>query len=61
MLDGAYLNWPESALTLRVLGISLMLAGTGSFLRLSVVLWIRIYGARPAVALGPVLSIVFAA
>ena len=65
LLDGAYLNrlhndWLETALTFGVPGILLMLAGVGYYLRRSFVLWMRMDGARSAVALGRMASIVIA-
>jgi O-antigen ligase len=65
LLDGAILNrlhndWLETALTFGVPGIFLMLAGVGYYLRRSFILWIRMDGARSAVALGRMASIVIA-
>ena len=65
LLDGAYLNrlhndWLETALTFGVPGILLMLAGVGYYIRRSFVLWMRMDGARSAVALGRMASIVIA-
>jgi O-antigen ligase len=65
LLDGAYLNrlhndWLETALTFGVPGILLMLAGAVYYLRRSCVLWMRMDGARSAVALGRMASIVIA-
>jgi len=65
LLNGAYLNrlhndWLETALTFGVPGILLMLAGAVYYLRRSFVLWMRMDGARSAVALGRMASIVIA-
>ena len=65
LLGGAYLNrlhndWLETALTFGVPSIILMLAGTIYYLRRSFVLWVRMDGQRPAVALGRMASIVIA-
>lgn len=65
LLDPSYLNrlhndWLETALTFGVPGILLMLAGTAYYLRRSFVLWMRMDGARSAVALGRMASIVIA-
>jgi O-antigen ligase len=65
LLDAAYLNrlhndWLETALTFGVPGILLMLAGAVYYLRRSFVLWMRMDGARSAVALGRMASIVIA-
>lgn len=65
LLSGAYLNrlhndWLETALTFGVPGILLMLAGAVYYLRRSFVLWMRMDGARSAVALGRMASIVIA-
>jgi len=65
LLNGAYLNrlhndWLETALTFGVPGIVLMLAGAVYYLRRSFVLWMRMDGARSAVALGRMASIVIA-
>ncbi len=65
LLDAAYLNrlhndWLETALTFGAPGILLMLAGAGYYIRRAFVLWIRMDGARSAVALGRMASIVIA-
>jgi O-antigen ligase len=65
LLNGAYLNrlhndWLETALTFGVPGIVLMLAGAVYYLRRSFVLWMRMDGARSAVALGRMATIVIA-
>lgn len=65
LLNGAYLNrlhndWLETALTFGVPGILLMLAGAVYYLRRSFVLWMRMDGARSAVALGRMASIIIA-
>ena len=64
-LGSVYLNrlhndWLETALTFGVPGLILMLAGILYFLRRSFVLWVRMDGARTAVALGRTASIVIA-
>lgn len=64
-LNGTYLNrlhndWLETALTFGVPGILLMLAGAVYYTRRSFVLWMRMDGARSAVALGRMASIVIA-
>lgn len=65
LLGGAYLNrlhndWLETALTFGVPGVLLMLTGAAYYLRRSFVLWMRMDGARSAVALGRMASIVIA-
>jgi O-antigen ligase len=65
LLSSTYVNrlhndWLETALTFGVPGILLMLAGVGYYLRRSFVLWMRMDGARSAVALGRMASIVIA-
>jgi hypothetical protein len=65
LLNGAYLNqlhndWLETALTFGVPGILLMLSGVVYYVRRSFLLWFRMDGARSAVALGRMASVIFA-
>ncbi len=65
LLGGTYLNrlhndWLETGLTFGVPGILLMLSGVVYYLRRSFHLWFRMDGARSAVALGRMASIIFA-
>jgi len=65
LLNGAYLNrlhndWLETALTFGVPGILLMLSALAFYVRRSFILWFRMDGARSAVALGRMASVIFA-
>lgn len=65
LLNGTYLNrlhndWLETALTFGVPGILLMLGAVIFFVRRSFLLWFHMDGARSAVALGRMASVIFA-
>jgi O-antigen ligase len=65
LLNGTYLNrlhndWLETVLTFGVPGVLLLLIGVAYYVRRSFLLWARMDGARSAVALGRVASVIFA-
>lgn len=65
LLRQSYLNrlhndWLETALTFGVPGILLMLSAVAFYVRRSFLLWFRMDGARSAVALGRMASVIFA-
>ena len=65
LLGGAYLNrlhndWLETALTLGVPGILLMLGAVGYYVIHSFQLWARMDGSRPSVTVGRMASIIIA-
>ncbi len=65
LLDGSYLNrlhndWLETSLAFGVLGTLAMLGAVVFYIKRSLVLWVRLDGARSSVALGRMASIIIA-